>query len=157
MKTIIIIGNANIGKTALLNRHLNDTFSPEYSATFGCYLTIKPASDARLNTLSIWNCSGHERYRPLLVQFIQTASDAILCFDLTNKQTFTDLTYWINEVKRITPDAKIILVGLKSDIVDGVKISLQQIQRFAKDYGIDYVATSAKTDQGIQELFQKFK
>ncbi|KAJ3221729.1 Ras- protein Rab-34 [Clydaea vesicula] len=146
-KKVVVLGSVACGKTALINRAVNNSFSAEYKATFGADLTIKVSNEIKPSTLHIWNCSGHERYRALMEQFIICANVVVLCFDLLKTSSFSELTYWM------APDALVVLVGTKSDNSDDISIQHADALKQAKEWGIEYKAVSAKTGQNVNELF----
>jgi GTPase SAR1 family protein len=77
LNKLILVGSAGSGKTAIINRFLSGSYSPEYVQTFGAELFTKTSSDQRKPSLHIWATSGQERYRTLFGQFYQDATVGI--------------------------------------------------------------------------------
>ncbi|KAJ3287780.1 P-loop containing nucleoside triphosphate hydrolase protein [Rhizoclosmatium globosum] len=150
----IVVGAPGCGKTSLVNRAALNSFSKIYQQTYGADLVVKNSTDGKKGSLKIWCTGGHERYRALLEQFYQGIHVAILCFDLLNQASFTELPFWYNEIKRNAPDAFVILVGLKSDEADSVVIKQQDAIRQALDWNIEFRQVSAKAGTGVNELFE---
>ncbi|KAI8613984.1 P-loop containing nucleoside triphosphate hydrolase protein [Chytriomyces sp. MP71] len=152
-KKVVVVGSSASGKTCLVNRATVNSFSKVYQETYGAEMIIKNSSDGKKGSLKIWCTGGHERYRPLLEQFYVDAHMAILCFDMLNQSSFLELPFWYNEVRRISPDALMILVGLKSDEADSVVIKPQDAMKQAQEWNMEFRAVSAKAGTNVNELF----
>ena len=46
--------------------------------------------------LQIWDTSGSERYKSITTGHFRDALGALLVFDLTSKESFHDLDYWLD-------------------------------------------------------------
>ncbi len=82
----------------------------------------------------------------------------MIVFDITDKQSFEDATnYWYAEIKNsCPPETQILLVGNKCDLADGRAVSSGQIQVFLQQHReIEYIETSAKTAEHIEQAFFK--
>ncbi|KAI8814161.1 P-loop containing nucleoside triphosphate hydrolase protein [Cladochytrium replicatum] len=157
MKKVVIIGSAGSGKTALIQRLVSNTFSPEYQQTFGADLTVKVISDrfdAQRMTFHLWCCGGHERYRALLEQFYKDAYAALICFDMLSTTSFQEVSFWYNEMRRVAPDATVILVGTKFDDADNIAVKVPDAVKLAKEWGAAFKTVSSKTGNNVNELFQ---
>ena len=80
----------------------------------------------------------------------------IVC-DVANIISFQAVeTHWYQEVSRYArTDSPIILVGNKADENANRQVSFQQGQELAARLGMDFVETSAKTSQGVDQAFDK--
>ncbi|KAJ3061701.1 Ras- protein Rab-35 [Podochytrium sp. JEL0797] len=147
-KQAIVVGSPHHFDRAILN-----TFHKVYHQTYGADLMVKTSTDGKKGSLKIWCTGGHERYRVLLEQFYQNIHVALLCFDMLSQSSFNELPFWYNEIKRNSPDAFVILVGLKSDEADSIVIKQQDAIRQAFDWNIEFRMVSAKAGTGVAELF----
>ncbi|KAI8851313.1 P-loop containing nucleoside triphosphate hydrolase protein [Chytridium lagenaria] len=143
-RKVVVVGSAACGKTALISRAVNNTFSNEYLQTFGADLMVKTSSDSKKFSLQIWSCGGHERYRALFEQFYVDVNSSVL----------PRITIWYNEIRRMTPSALIILVGTKSDESDSVAIKVQDALKQAREWNVEFRSISAKTGTNVNELFE---
>ncbi|KAG4097053.1 P-loop containing nucleoside triphosphate hydrolase protein [Neocallimastix lanati (nom. inval.)] len=151
---IIVIGSCKAGKTSLISRYIEDSFSPEYKQTLGAEISNKYVGEGQnKRTLEICCCSGHERYKCLLDQFYKEIDGAIICYDMSNKSSFEDTAFWYNEIKRVSPDAYTILVGTKNDDSDNIKVKGNDAIKQAESWGIPYMDVSSKTGINVNELF----
>ena len=91
-------------------------------------------------TVNIWTCSGHERFRPLLGQFLQDVCGVIICVDMFNPTALEDVIFWYNEIQRYRtslsccPDANVILVGTKGDLNDAKLIKMSDLIKLVTQF-----------------------
>jgi small GTP-binding protein len=106
--------------------------------------------------LQIWDTAGQEKYRSLAKIFYQSASVAILVYDVTLKRTFENLKeYWVGEIKANAPDDIILAIAAnKSDDYINQEVNIQEAKDLAKSLNAIFVCTSAKLGNGIDDLFK---
>ena len=93
---IMMVGDAGVGKSCLLNRYTNNIFNPEYSSTIGLdfsHRTIE-GSGGKTVRLQIWDTAGQERFRTITSSYYRGSHGILLVFDVTEKRTFDHLEYW---------------------------------------------------------------
>ena len=107
--------------------------------------------------LHIWDTCGQELYRSLVANFYKNCSLAILVYAIDNNDSFKNLSLWLKDLKiNSNPDAKMILIGNKCDLVDERKISYEEGEKFSKDFEFEFFSeTSAKTGFHAKEIFLK--
>jgi len=106
-------------------------------------------------TVALWDTAGHEDYDRLRVLSYPQTDLFLLCFSLDNRNSFDNIrTKWWPEVVHHCPNAARLLVGLKSDTEEALKIPEQDIQVLASDHGMEYISVSAMTQQ--QDLSSLF-
>jgi GTP-binding nuclear protein Ran len=103
----VLVGDAGVGKTSLIRRHLTGEFVQVYDATFG----------VSINPLVFNTTSGPIRFYVWGTHYVQ-ADCAIVMFDLTSRISYNNCRDWIAKVRNICGDIPIILVGNKFDIAD---------------------------------------
>ncbi|MHA1230149.1 MAG: Rab family GTPase [Candidatus Helarchaeota archaeon] len=156
---VIIAGPGGVGKTAMLMRFTKGVFIENTKMTIGVDFSavkIKASTSLgeRVITLQIWDFGGEERFRFILPGYCAGASGAILCFDLTNPETFESLPEWLDLIRSKVPDIPIILVGTKSDLVDERKIDRELAEQKMKEWGLSgYIETSSKSGENIGYVF----
>lgn len=65
---------------------------------------------------------------------------------------------WLNEIRKFaTENPHVVLVGNKSDLVDKYQraVSAEEASRFAEANGMAYYEVSAKTGNGIENMFNQ--
>ena len=100
---VVLIGESGVGKTSIISRYINNTFSSVLTATPGASFTTKTVFLKEYKQsikYEIWDTAGQEKYRALAKVFYKNASVCILVYDITRKQSFEELkNYWIHELK----------------------------------------------------------
>ena len=153
---IILVGDAFVGKTSIVLYLLQQTMDSDVKPTIGVSFVqhMICLSDGTTKKLDIWDTTGDERYRSVLPSYFRKTSVAILCFDVTNRESFNSLHFWIDMSKQHCGDnAKIIVVGTKSELQHIV--SFEEAKEYCNQYGIDLFYCSAATGENVMELFQK--
>jgi len=106
--------------------------------------------------VQIWDTSGAEKYKAITNSHIRNSDGVILVFDVTNRKTFEDLSYWYDLVLSHTSfDIPILLMGNKVDRIDeGFEIMEEEIRKFIVDKNIIlYSECSALKNENILEPF----
>ena len=158
---IVLLGEAAVGKSSLINRYCKNTFSDSYKITIGgAYLKQElKLKDGKTIIFHFWDTGGQERFRSMASLYYKDASAAILCYDIGNIESLNAIEYWIQELNdnASSPNGLPIVLsiaGNKCDIDQGLrKVSYDDLKSFARRNNIDiYYETSAKNDIGIKEL-----
>jgi Ras-related protein Rab-1A len=152
---LIIIGDSGIGKSCLLNRFADDTYTEAYISTIGVDFKIRTLElDGRIVKLQIWDTAGQERFRTITSSYYRGAHGIMMVYDITNPESFVNLNQWLKEVETYAKDdVHKILIGTKTDMADKRKVQYADALEFAKDHGMDYVETSSKTGMNIEQAF----
>lgn len=163
LKTInmIFIGNSTVGKTSLYLRFNKNFYKDSFISTIGIDHSIKTYKyKNELYKINLCDTAGQDRYRTLPKKYYINANGVFLLFDLSNKESFNDVSVWMNEVKQHLGNTKdnkgpiIYLVGNKLDIVKRV-ISKEQAEDKASFYGIKYYEISCKLNINVQEVYSR--
>ncbi|KAF7597382.1 hypothetical protein BBP40_006324 [Aspergillus hancockii] len=121
---IVILGSQGVGKTSLVQRYVKNAFHPAGTAsTVGASFVTKRVLDSTSDTivrLQIWDTAGQERFRSISRLYYRGANACLLCYDITDEQSFQEMTGWLLELKKNLGDEDSVVihvVGTKSDIV----------------------------------------
>ena len=120
----IIIGDENVGKTNFLHRVVYRKFEENPNPTYGVEFEFKtiplPASNQRVRA-QLWDTSGAKQFLSITTTHYRFAVGAILVYDITDKQSFDNLTEWLKKIREYSDrDVQIALVGNKRDLVENV-------------------------------------
>ncbi|KAI7726716.1 hypothetical protein M8C21_022795, partial [Ambrosia artemisiifolia] len=99
--------------------------------------------------------AGQERFRSLVPCYIKDSSVAVIVYDVADRQSFLNTSWWIEEVHKLGSDAIIVLVGNKTDLVDKRQVSTEEGDGKAREHGVMFVETNAKAGFNIKPLFRK--
>ena len=154
---IIIIGDAAVGKSNILNRYVKNEFSENIKSTVGVELGIKFIKVKGTNTkIQIWDTAGQERYRAITSSYYKGSHGCFIVYDITNEKTFNNVEKWYEHVQREAgQDISIILVGNKCDKENERKISKEKGQEKAKNLKCAFFETSALSGTNITEIFDE--
>lgn len=153
----MVIGNGGVGKTALILRFTENTFKEDYILTIGsnfCTKTIElPEPLPFILKLQIWDLAGQDSFKFVRPPFYRGAVAAIVVFDLADKISFEDIPNWIEELSEVVKGLPIIIVGNKNDLIELREISNKVALNYANNLDFDYIETSAKTGENVEDMF----
>jgi small GTP-binding protein len=151
---IVIIGSSGTGKTALLSRYVDNEFSSNHIATIGVDFKIKTVDNkGKKIKLQLWDTAGQERFRSISQAYYRGAHYCIITFDLTSKESFQSLDYWIDEIsKSKQQNKKYIIVGTKYDLLDD-NFDRKFILNYCEINNAKYIETSSKNNYNINYIF----
>lgn len=151
---VVFIGNPTAGKTSLLNRICNDKFLPNYDSTIGVDFFNKTIFyNETIFKLQLWDSAGQEKYRSLIPSYIRGASIIYLVYDINHHESFDAISNWLGFVTQYTnkEQVKLILIGNKKDLER--KVTYNEGETLAKKEGMLFFETSAKTGEGVVNMF----
>merc|ERR1712130_140071 len=159
---VLLIGSANVGKTALLERFIANQFIDEYASTIGVdFKTKEICIDHKGELLlQIWDTAGQERFRSLSTPFYRGSHIVIFVYDITNRKSLMDIkekwSLHFDQYAGIIDPRSIprILVGTKCDLQKDKECSGEDVLKVVKECGIWTVfECSAKETMGVDALF----
>lgn len=153
---VIVIGDCQVGKTAIINRFIDNHFEQYYVPTIQLKISKKNLNigQTKINFV-IWDIGGQVTYMsPYRNSFYNGAQSGIIVIDRTREKSLEDVEMWYKDsYKAIPTKIPFILVGNKSDLEDDIVIYEQDLKAEAKKLGLDYMMASAKTGENVQDLF----
>jgi Ras-related protein Rab-7A len=156
---IIVLGDAGVGKTAILNRYVNDRFTQNYRTTVGAdFMSKELEIDNRAITLQIWDTAGQERFQSLGGAFYRGSDCCILTYDVTSVDSLQNLDTWRNSfISSANPKEPetfpFVVIANKIDAEAERKVSRQEGEEWAKTNNYMFFEVSAKDGTNIVEAF----
>lgn len=147
---LLMVGESQVGKSSLLLRFSDDKFSPNFLTTIGIDFRIRSITvNNQAVRLQIWDTSGQERFRSITTSYFRGAHGMILVFDLTDRESFKQIRYWMNTISAHgSAGCLVCLVGNKHDVASKKKfegcVTSREAQELAALLKVDYYETSAK-------------
>ncbi|XP_013411312.1 ras-related protein Rab-35 isoform X1 [Lingula anatina] len=143
-----------VGKSSLLLRFADNTFSGTYITTIGVDFKIRTIEvNGEKVKLQIWDTAGQERFRTITSTYYRGTHGVIVVYDVTSGESFANVKRWLHEIDQNCDVVNRILVGNKDDNPDGKVVLTHDAQRFAEQMGIQLFETSAKDNKNVEEMF----
>ena len=156
---IIVAGAGGVGKTTLVHRFLSGQFL-KFSMTIGVSFQTHTIvlEDEKTAKLIIWDLGGQERFRQMSVfeSYCIGAHGIILALDMTSAvRTIQELNVWVDIVRGGAPNAPIVLIGTKADLmIEDIDFPQDLLGHFIQENNIKgFFETSSLTGQNVQETF----
>jgi len=154
---IILVGDANVGKSSLLGRFCDGAFK-ETGAGFTTvdYKSKMITVNEKLVKLHVWDTAGMERFRTITSNFYRGADGILLVYDVNEEGSFTNMRLWMQEIHRYATTASKILVGNKVDLDGKRVVETSRGKEYADGLqSMPFMETSAKTGHQVDNAFQK--
>ena len=149
--SVCFVGNIGAGKSSIIQRKINGHFNENLYATIAvdfCTLQLGEFDTA------IWDTCGQEKFLSLSKSYFARGHIFVLVNDLTNSK-LTDLTKWYNIIHEGCIARHTPVVIIASNKCDGVPFCASEIESWVRGKDLEHVYTSAKTGEGIDQLFSK--
>lgn len=166
---IIVVGDSNTGKTCLSRVFVDDEFDNFEKATIAvdCFYKLMEYENDRCIHMLIKDTAGQERFKSIIPSFYKDCVGAIVVFDLTNKKTFDNIAYWLNQIiqhmSHVDYKIPVVIVGCKCDEVNKRVVEFSDVDRFINHEFKDnkavidciyYYETSAKHKINVNQPFE---
>ncbi|KAI0374767.1 ras-domain-containing protein [Pilatotrama ljubarskyi] len=152
---LLLIGDSGVGKSCLLLRFADDTYTESYISTIGVDFKIRTIElEGKTVKLQIWDTAGQERFRTITSSYYRGAHGIIVVYDVTDNDTFTNVKQWLQEIDRYASEGvNKLLVGNKSDLTSKKVVEYSVAKEFADQLGIPFLETSAKNATNVEQAF----
>uniref|UniRef100_H3BGH0 Ras-related protein Rab-35 n=1 Tax=Latimeria chalumnae TaxID=7897 RepID=H3BGH0_LATCH len=118
---LLIIGDSGVGKSSLLLRFADNTFSGSYITTIGVDFKIRTVEiNGEKVKLQIWDTAGQERFRTITSTYYRGTHGVIVVYDVTSAESFVNVKRWLHEINQNCDDVCRILEGCKGNPDDGL-------------------------------------
>ena len=153
---ILLLGDSSVGKTCFLMRYTDNTFQDIHMSTIGLDYKLKNVQleNGKMVKIQVWDTAGQDRFRSITKNYYKGAHGIILIYDITENKSFENVKNWMNQIKEEVPDkVTIVLVGNKKDDEEHRKVTTEQGESMAKEFGVMFFECSAKTGENIDGIF----
>lgn len=154
---LVLLGESAVGKSSLVNRFAKDRFDEFRQSTIGAaFLTqsVRLEPDTVIK-FEIWDTAGQERYKSLAPMYYRNANCAVVVFDLTSSTSLGRAKSWVKELQLQASDNIVIaLAANKADLTSERQVDREEAAEYAREAGLLYFETSAKTGENVKEMFK---
>lgn len=155
---VVTLGSSNVGKTALVNRWLEDRFDVRFNPTVAAAFEQQSVEyEGKSYNLQVWDTAGQEQYRSQTPMYLRNSNAVLLVFDISDRTSFEDLHEWMNVLNSAGEDTPFVLVANKVDLEENGQraVPTEEGVKFAEQHGGRYFETSAKAGTGVDEAFEQ--
>ena len=150
---VVFLGESGVGKTSLINRYIYDKYDENVMASISPYYVTKSVQYKNQGyTFYLWDTSGNHDLRALTKVFLKDVKIIVLVYDITVKNTFLELKYWLDFILEKYPDAFLMLVGNKNDFSNNREIKKSDGEKFAETIHADFIEISARDNNGWNDF-----
>ena len=152
---LLLIGDSGVGKSCLLLRFADDTYTESYISTIGVDFKIRTIElEGKTVKLQIWDTAGQERFRTITSSYYRGAHGIIVVYDVTDEATFNNVKQWLQEIERYACEGvNKLLVGNKADLTGSKQVDYEAAKQFADQLNIPFLETSAKDATNVEQAF----
>lgn len=152
---ILLAGDHGVGKSSLLLRYADNTFSDQHISTIGVDFKIHMCDvSGELIKAQIWDTAGPERFRTITASYYRGANAIAIPYDITDRGSFEGVFRWWEEKQKYAHEnAAVMLVGCKRDLADQRVVTEEEGRLRAAELGVLFAECSAKTGEGVQNAF----
>eukprot|EP00746_Dinoflagellata_sp_MGD_P122837 gnl/MRDRNA2_/MRDRNA2_57607_c0_seq1.p1 gnl/MRDRNA2_/MRDRNA2_57607_c0~~gnl/MRDRNA2_/MRDRNA2_57607_c0_seq1.p1 ORF type:complete len:555 (-),score=112.80 gnl/MRDRNA2_/MRDRNA2_57607_c0_seq1:147-1811(-) len=159
---LVIVGDSGTGKSNLLLRFAEDTFTDSYISTIGVDFKIRTVEmDGKTVKLQIWDTAGQERFRTISSTYYRGAHGIIIVYDVNNRETFDNVEkVWFKEVEKYAREnVNLMIIGNKADDPQKKVVSPDEAKKLAAKLGaggkpVEFSAeVSAKSKANVESSF----
>jgi len=152
---LLLIGDSGVGKSCLLMRFAEDSYTESYLSTIGVDFKIRTIDvDGKTIKLQIWDTAGQERFRTITAAYYRGAHGIVVVYDVTDSESFENVKMWLKEIERYAADyVEKLLIGNKSDLVGKKVVEYSIAQELADSLNIPFLETSAKDSTNVDNMF----
>eukprot|EP01041_Mallomonas_annulata_P003492 gene3492-6950_t len=155
-----MVGEAQVGKTTLMVKYVENKFDEDYIQTLGVNFMEKTVTVRNTEiTFSIWDLGGQREFISMLPLVCNDAVTTLFMFDLSRKLTLLSIKQWYRQARGLNRTAHAFLVGTKYDIFTTLPIEEQEeidklARKYAKAMKAPLIFTSASHSINVQKMFK---
>jgi len=150
---VVVIGDFGVGKTSLIRRFVDNSFSEDYLSSIGVTMSRKQllTQDGIESTMMIWDTEGQTEHKAIFKHYLNGAKAFIIVADLSRDETLRSIESHVQLCQEVVPNASICIALNKSDI-ESSTYSLDELKNLAPNI-LSVYKTSAKLGDTINEIF----
>ncbi|MDO8056992.1 MAG: GTP-binding protein [Candidatus Hermodarchaeota archaeon] len=150
-----VAGDGAVGKTSLIVRYTQGTFTDTYKMTIGTSFAVKTVDlGSVVVKLQIWDLAGQPHFGGVRPLFYQGSTGVIYVFSVTDRASFDHLSGWLEEARKNAGNVPGILIGNKSDLANQRAVPREEAEAYAAQADLLYMETSAKLDENVGDAFR---
>ena len=152
-KKIVILGHFGVGKTSMVRRFVENTFSEDYLVTIGVHISKKVVEISAGESISmiLWDLEGTDDIESIRKAYLMGSSGVLFVFDVSRPSTFQNIINDLELVAQKTQQIPLLIIANKMDLVNE-----EDLDKILTNKNISYdFLVSAKTGNNVEEAFAK--
>lgn len=156
----MVLGDAAVGKTSLINQYIEHSFQEDYKPTLGANIIRKDIYISKINVkvrLIMWDLAGQEKYNVIRSMYFQGCVGALLVYDITRRSTFETVnSKWLRDFEKyVKKEGTYVLIGNKTDLTEQRVVSTEEGNSVMREIkASDFIETSAKYGENVEKAFE---
>ena len=154
---LITLGDHMVGKTSILTRFKDDSFSLSTYTTIGIDFVSKVMNvSSKSVRVKIRDTAGQDRYKVMTKSYYRNAKACLIVYDITRRETFDNVKTWADQYMQSNASGmkSAIILGNKKDLNDQRQIKKSEGENLSNEIGCEFQEVSAKeASDEINELF----
>ncbi|TFK20156.1 ras protein [Coprinopsis marcescibilis] len=151
---VAVLGDGGVGKTALAVQFTLNCFVETYDPTIEDAYRRQLVVDNKMCFVEVIDTAGQEEYASLRDQWVREGQGFILVYSIASRSTFDRLEIFRQSMRKVKRgDPIFMLVGNKCDKTYEREVSRDEGMALARQFGCEFIETSAKTAQNVERLF----
>jgi len=157
---LVVVGDATVGKSSFLKKIVNQDFNEITEPTIGVDFFTHTVSipNGKIIKSHIWDTAGQEAFRSIIKNYYRNAAGMFLMYDVSNRNSFESLDYWVNEIKYMDVSIPVILIGNKTDLKDSTNkkhVTKEEGLEFANRHGFMFHEISNKKSSNHHDVYKQ--
>ena len=149
---LLLIGSGGAGKTQLLCRYVDDSFSEIHVPTILDFKIRTIEIGCKIVKVQVWDKGGLERFRTKHNSY-RGAHVIGICFDLCDAHEFAEVKYWKQIVDRYAAEnVPVFVIGTKCEQFNSICVDFETIKNFCLSHGFQYFESSAKLNINVEDF-----
>ena len=146
---VVVVGDGAVGKSCLLLRFADDTYTESYISTIGVDFKIRTIQlDGKTIKLQIWDTAGQERFKSLAPSYMRNSKVVVIVANMNDEDSAEKTRKWIRLAEESTVEGTpFVICGTKSDLEHKANIHAHMFPMHT------FAVTSAQTGKGVENLF----
>jgi len=155
---IAIIGPERAGKSCLVRKLIDATFSSTYAPSFGVDFRLHTLTvDGKQTRLHLWDTSGAAKHAVITRAYYKTAQSILVVYDASDPDALDQVSEWLSQVNTFaSKQAAVVLAGTKTDLLSDSERQrvCSRANAIVCKAGASHVLTSSKTGVGVRPVFE---
>lgn len=155
---MVLIGSCSVGKTCFAQKISRGDYYEPYNATIGIEYASKTLYLGNdIVKCQIWDTAGQEKFTSLIRTYYKNVAGCIIMYDVTNRRSFNNLYFWLNEINKNGPEYPIqkLLIGNKIDCENRI-VTKEEGELFASQNNLLYKEISVRDNNDLDEILHMF-